>query len=147
MKTLSMLALSLYLVSCSTVTIDAKAISLQENKIKTICIQKNPKVAVSDFLDAVEHELAVRGIDSKIYLGVKPRDCQFSMEYTAFRDWDIKPYMDRAIIKIRKNNKIIGSATFNQGYGFGFSKFDSTAKKLGPVFERLFGEKVKVASE
>ena len=142
MKVFLVLVLSLYLVSCSSVSIDAKAISLQKNKINTICIERNPKVAVSDFLDAVEHELAKRGIDSRVYLGTKPKDCQFNMEYTAFRGWDIKPFMDRAIIKVRKNNKIIGSATFNQSNGFGFSKFDSTSKKLGPVFKKLFGEKL-----
>lgn len=45
-----------------------------------------------------------------------------------------------ANIQIWNNDEFVGSATFDQVSGFGFSKFDSTAVKLKPVFKKLFGE-------
>lgn len=109
-----------------------------------MCIKENPKVLVLDFIDVVEDELVQRNLKSLLYSNTKPSGCEFTLEYTALRSWDLKPFMTMARIKIKKDDLIVGSVRFDQASGLGFSKFEPTVVKLRPVFKELFGENKKL---
>lgn len=66
-------------VSCSTITIGAKKVDLEKHSIKLICIENNPKVLVSDFVDAVREELAIRKIKSKVVLDNNFTGCKYKL--------------------------------------------------------------------
>lgn len=126
--------------SCSTITIKAQKIDLTEKPIQSICIEYNTKVLVSDFVEVMQSELSKRKIKSTIVSDKNFKGCPIKLTYTARRSWDLKPFMTMARVNIWENGTLLGSASFDQVSGLGFSKFDSTEVKLAPVFKKLFNE-------
>ncbi|WP_419600004.1 hypothetical protein [Thiolapillus sp.] len=101
----------LFLPGCTWM--DADRINVEEYPISYLCIRYNPKVRVEDFLDVVTYTLNNEyGIATEIYKDTIPDECEYILTYTARRSWDIVPYLSYAWIKINKDKKLVGSATY-----------------------------------
>ena len=125
------------LAACTSITvspIDAAVDFLH------VCIQKNDKVQVSDFLDVLEDGFARHGVSTELFSGKKPAHCEFVLTYTALRSWDITPYLSHAELRIQRGSKRIAAATYHLEGGGGLSlmKWDNTKAKMDPVIDQLF---------
>ncbi len=102
-------------------------------------IQENPAVLVADFLPALQEGLARHGISSKTHSGSPPEDCEFVLNYSAWRGWDLGLYLKKAEVRLRRSGKLIGSIDYYQG-GMSFLKWRSTRTKMDPLFDELLNE-------
>lgn len=137
-KSLSLI-LPLFLVGCTTVNV---ASIDKSYKISHVCIEKNPKVIVDEFLPVVRDEFSNHGITTEVYEGnVVPKKCTYHMTYTAFQTWDIAMYMHHAELKLFKGTTRIGDAEYhlNGKGGFAPTKWASTKEKMKPVIDKLLG--------
>lgn len=126
---------------CACTAIDVKPIS-GENKISHICIQENPKVIVRDFLPAIENILDSYLITSDVYSGRVPGDCEYRMQYVAYKKWDLATYLTDAEVKVYKQDQQIGYGLYHLRGGGGFSlmKWMGSKSKMTPVMDQLFSE-------
>ena len=138
MKSLAFCVTLLLLVSCTSTNV--KRIDLAKNSIEPICIEKNPKVIVEDFLPVLtagisRHGVAYRVVDKATY------DCKSILTYTALRSWDVTPYLSHAELTLTRNGVIIGSATYHHNGGsmsLAPTKWFSVESKMSPVIDELF---------
>jgi hypothetical protein len=105
--------------------------------MQLVCIEENPKVLVSDLLVVLENGFQRHNIQTIIYRDKAPDRCVFTLWYTAFRGWDIAPFLKNAELRLRRDNETIASASYNHAGGFALNKWDSTALKLDPVIDEL----------
>lgn len=128
----------LALAGCTSVQVNNVDTSVHD--IDHVCIQRNPKVIVSDFLGVLQQGLMRHGIQSSVHDAPLPEHCSYSLQYTAERGWDLAPYLDHAEIYLNKDGRLIGSADYRHSGGFGLNKWASTATKMNPVIDQLFGK-------
>src|SRR3954470_6536041 len=103
-----------------------------ENRIEHICIEKNPKVEVGDFVTVMQEGFQAHGITSQLVLELVPADCHYTSTYTARRTWDMAMYMTDAQINILKDGRQIASANYHlkgEG-GFALTKWAGTRAKI-----------------
>ncbi len=105
--------------------------------IDHLCIQKNPKVKVNDFIPALEEGFARHGVTSEVYEGVVPRHCRYAVKYTAVQKWNLQFNMTDAKIDIFRDGRAIASGKFMLK-PFSPLQMASTQKKLFPVIDELF---------
>lgn len=107
--------------------------------INYVCIQKNPKVIVRDFLPVVRDGFQRYGIATEVFDGALPETCQYILTYTAFQKWDFTLYLSHAEMTLEKDRQQIAYAVFHLkgGGGLAFTKWDSTKKKMDPVIDAL----------
>jgi len=123
------------LVGCTVVSVQP-VVGLNENS--TICIVENPRVLLSDFVSVVERRFAYHEIKTKIV--ANSSECKFTLDYTAERGWDLKPFLDYALLNLRREGFLIGSAEYRNKGGFTITKYAGTATKLNPVIDELLGK-------
>lgn len=112
--------------------------------IKEICIEWNGAVALSDFVPSLQGELQRHGVPSRVYdAGTQPGNCPMTLVYSGFVKWDMKsfsdaymPYLTYATVTLRKDGRIVGSASYRVGT-IAQDKWSSTGSKLGPVVDAL----------
>jgi hypothetical protein len=68
-----------------------------------------------------------------------PPKCQYVLEYTADRWWDLAPYLVDARLTLTKNGVMIGSGHYhlNGHGGLDLAKWAGTAAKLDPVIDGM----------
>lgn len=108
--------------------------------VKMICIEENPAVAVGDLLPFLESSIQARGINTLLYRGAPPPQCEYTLWYTAFRGWDLAPYLNRAEFRLRQGGVTIASANYSHAGGLDLSKFAGTESKLTPVISQIFAD-------
>jgi len=123
-----------------------KPSSVAANRIpfKNLCIELNPAVTVQDFLPAVQQELNLRGVASRVFgEGTAPLTCEAILNYEATREWDDRiasnealPYMNYARLTLRRDGALISSANYGIG-GLGFDKWSSTRTKVKSMIDIL----------
>jgi hypothetical protein len=131
-------ALSLLLLAaCTSISVSPIDASVD---FSHVCIQKNPKVQVSDFLNVLEDGFARNGVSTEVFSGRKPANCEFVLTYTALRSWDLSPYLSHAELRIQQGSKRVAAATYHLEGGGGFSlmKWEGTKTKMDPVIDQLF---------
>jgi len=128
----------LMLAGCTSVQVNN--VDTSQHDIDQVCIQKNPKVIVSDFLGVLQQGLMRHGIQSSVHDAPLPAHCSYRLEYTAERGWDLAPYLDHAEIYLYRDGGLIGSANYRHSGGFGLNKWASTATKMNPVIDQLLGK-------
>ncbi len=137
MKNFYYLIICFFLAGCTTMNV----VSIDKNySISHVCIEKNPKVIVSDFLEIVRDEFSEHKISTEVYESNKiPKNCTYHMTYTAFQTWDVVMYMHHAELRLFKGNQKIGDAEFhlNGKGGFAPTKYNSTKAKMKPVIDKL----------
>lgn len=129
------------LTGCTTVNVNK--VDANNHKINRVCIKENPKVLVDDFISVMEDGFMEHGIDSIVFEGGRPNNCEYMVTYTARRSWDMTPYLSFAEIKIRHNGKSIGSATYKHEGGsmsLALNKWASTREKMAPVLNKLLAD-------
>lgn len=111
------------------------------NSYNNICIEKNDKVIVPNFLDIIVNRIEDYGIKTTIYSGGIPNFCDIYLRYTALQTWDITLYMSHSEIYIydRSGNEIANGIyhLINKG-GLTLTKFASVESKITPVLDEIF---------
>ena len=137
-----MQALALFVVS---VTLLSACVSIRVDRVpaevlrgmQRVCIERNPRVLVSDFLPIVQDGFRRHGIQTAVYDAPVPTDCQFVLTYTARQGWDIVNYLKYPELTLRDGGRIVGKAEYRHGGGFATSKFASTYTKVSPLVDDL----------
>jgi hypothetical protein len=135
------------LISCTVVlaiagctTVDANKIDSQKYAITEICIEENPAVPIDDLLPFLVRDIQARNIKTLVYHGKRPEHCEFSLWYTASHKRDFGYYMDRAVLRLKRNEETIASATYKHGGGLALNKWGSAEYKMKPVMDELFAD-------
>lgn len=105
-----------------------------------VCIEKNDKVIVEEFLGVVQDRLHTHGVSSEIYVGTEPpAHCIYRMTYTALKTWDVATYLHHAEIRLYKGTSRIGQAEYHlKGKGgLALNKWASVESKMNPVIDDL----------
>src|SRR5580698_8332366 len=122
---LRLAAVSGFLITCTGCTsVDVRPIPASA-KLDKVCIQFNSEVNVEDFVPVVQEGFFNHGISSIVYHSEKPASCEFTMNYTVNRSWDLVPYMVDAQMNINRDNDFIGSGHYhlNGNGGLDLGKF------------------------
>ena len=108
--------------------------------VSHICIQKNPKVTVPDFLSVVRNGFDDHGISSSVFDGAVPYDCQYVLTYTALRSWDFVTYLSHAELRLQdRHGKRVayGQLHLKGKGGFAFTKWKSVETKMNLVIDEM----------
>ena len=130
------LAAAFIFTGCTSITVKPASLEAQ---LKHVCIERNPKVMVGDFLNVLQEGFERHGISTEVYDGERPVQCDAVMTYTALRNWDMAPYLSEAELNLQKEGKLLASAKYylkGKG-GFSLMKFQGTRKKMDPVIDQL----------
>lgn len=135
---LGALPIALLVSACTSIAVKPVSSSDAKN-MRHVCIKNNPLVKVTDFIPVLEQGLARHQISSEVYAGLPPEHCQYTLQYTALRSWDITPYLSQAEISLHEGQRQIAKANYHlRGKGgLSLSKWDSTQSKIDPVIDQL----------
>jgi hypothetical protein len=73
---------------CTSVNVRPIAASANVDKI---CIKFNDEVNVDDFVPVMQEDFFSHGITSVVFKAEKPKTCEFTLNYTVDRWWDLAP--------------------------------------------------------
>ncbi len=104
-----------------------------------VCIQENPKVLVTDFVQVVEDGFERNGISTEIISNNTTSKCEYILTYTALRSWDFTPYLSHAEIRIKNAGRQIayGEYHLNGKGGLDMTKWKGTKAKMDPVIDKM----------
>lgn len=137
-RTLAVIGILAALYGCTTV--DVAKVDAKRHDLKLVCIEENPEVLVSDLISVLEGGFQRYGIKTMIYRTNAPEACEYTLWYTAFRDWDIAPYVNRVELRLRVEEETIASGTYNHSGGLALNKWASTQEKVNPIIDELLSE-------
>jgi hypothetical protein len=108
-------------------------------KLDKICIKFNEDVNVDDFVSVMQEDFADHDVTSVIFKAEKPAKCEFTLDYTVDRWWDLAPYMVDARMIVNKDDAFIGSGHYHLKRHGGFSvvKWEGTHSKIDPVIDAM----------
>lgn len=132
---LATLTAATLLAGCTTVQVSQ--VDTRQHAIDRVCIERNPKVAVTDFLPVVEQGFMRHGIATEVHDAPLPAHCEYTLYYTAERGWDVTPYLDFAMLRLSRNGTAIGTANYRHSGGFALNKWAGTESKMNPVIDQL----------
>ena len=140
MKGISTTLLALIALSgCTSVEVSSLA---DHHNPELICLQMNPRVIVGGFEEVIEKRLQFHGINTRRYDGYRePRECQYTLSYTAHKTWDVAAYLHRAELYLSHKGTPIATAVYRlRGKGgFSLMKWASVESKMNPVVDELLG--------
>lgn len=136
MKYLLFAAIALSLAGCTS--IQTTRLDAAKYPVKQMCIEENTEVSHIGILRVIENTLQERGIDSLLFRGVAPAECEYILSYSARNGWDMATFLKSADLRILKGGTTIAEASYFHAGGLDLSKFASAEKKLAPVFDALF---------
>jgi hypothetical protein len=141
------IALSLLILSGCT-SVDVRPIPASA-KLEKICISYNSDVNVDDFVPVMQEDFLDHGIKSVVFNAERPNNCEFTLNYTVDRWWDLAPYMVDARMTVNKNDEFIGSAHYhlNGHGGLSLTKWAGTHSKIDPVVNEMLRNYPKVGPE
>ena len=133
---IAVVTLSLLVGACTSVKVQSVDASIP---LLHVCIQRNYRVEVSDFLPVLLQGFERHGIGTEVYNGDRPRRCEYVLTYTALRSWDMKPYLSHAELHLLRAGQEVASAEYHlraKG-GFALTKWAGTQSKMDPVIDEL----------
>ena len=136
-KTLPILLL---LSTAACTTVEVAKVDASRYPMQLVCIERNDKVLVDDFLSVVERGFLRHGVEAVVYDGQQADNCEYSLWYTAERGWDMSPYLDFAELRLKQHGKTIGTATYKHSGGLALNKWASTNEKMDPVIDSLLAD-------
>lgn len=145
MKFNTIIVVSLMALSgCTSIKVDPVS---SEYNLSHVCIERNPKVQVSEFLPVVEDRFQYHGITTQVVDATLP-SCEYRLTYTALRSWDFTPYLSHAELRLYKGYKQISYGEFhlNGKGGLALTKFDSVETKMTPVVDQMLGKQVNLTN-
>ena len=134
-----LLGVILSLTACTSIIVRPLEFTPQA---RSICIQENAKVIVSDFLPVLREGLSRHKIASHVFQGRPPKACELVLTYTALRSWDLAPYLSHAELRLERNGMEVGYGEFHLRGKGGYSmfKWQGTKTKMDPVIDQLFAD-------
>lgn len=126
---------ALLLSACTTINV--KSVDARTYPMKLVCIEENREVLVSDLLSVLESGFERHRIKTAVYRDKAPDRCEYTLWYTAFRGWDLAPFVRRVELRLRHGDETIASAIYNHSGGFALNKWANTESKLTPVIDEL----------
>jgi hypothetical protein len=114
--------------------------------LDSICVEYNPQTPDPDIAPALQAELKIHEIDSRVYEpGGTPESCRFVLSYTADIEWGTpplgagyKPYIRYATLTLRDDNgKVLASSAYSLDGAFQMGKWAPNRSKLAPVVTAL----------
>jgi hypothetical protein len=121
-------------------TINVSKINSSTHPINLICIEENPAVQVDDILSVIEQSIRRRNIRTLVYKKIAPPQCDYTLWYTAYRGWDLAPFMNRAELRLSYKGETIATANYRHSGGFALNKWAGTDTKLQPMLDELLGD-------
>lgn len=129
-------AVVLLLLSACT-TVNVRKVDATKHPITLVCIEENPDVLVSDMIRVLEGGFQRHNIKTLVYRNNAPAQCEYMLWYTAFRDWDLAPFVSDVDLRLRREAETVASATYSHSGGLALNKWASTEAKLNPVIDQL----------
>jgi hypothetical protein len=129
--------LGCFLLVSGCTSIDVRKVDVTAHPMKLVRIEENPKVLVSDLLPVLGDGFQRHGIKTTTYRDKVPDRCEYTLWYTATRGWDFTPFLRNAELRLRRDDQVIASATYNHSGGLALNKWASTQEKLDPVIDEL----------
>jgi hypothetical protein len=133
-------ALSLALLSACT-SVHVKPVDNARFKLVHVCIQENPKVIISDFVQVLREGFERHRLTTELVRDGSsiPQACEYLLTYTARQSWDFSPYLSTARLELRRGNELVSSADYHlRGKGgFSLTKWAGTASKMNPVIDQM----------
>lgn len=136
-KRFFLICATLFVVSCTSIQVQPLDPSLSVSKV---CIEKNSKVLVSDFLDVLKTGFNRHNIDTQVFAEKAPDACQAILTYTALRSWEFTPYLSVAELWLHdQSGELIAHAKYHlKGKGgLSLTKWAGTESKMIPVIDKL----------
>ncbi len=124
------------LTGCTSVNIEQLDPKMQ---VSHVCIEENPKVIVHDFLPVVQKGFKRHGITTEVYTDSMPNYCDYHLNYTALKTWDMAMYMHHAELWLYRGLDNIAYAEYhlNGKGGLALNKWASVDSKMDPVINKL----------
>jgi len=114
--------------------------------ISALCVEYNPRAPDPDFAPALQQELKLHEIDSRVYepAGL-PASCGFRLSYTAAIEWDVppmgagyKPYIREATLTLRDaHGSVLASSAYGLDSTFQMGKWATSRSKIAPMVTQL----------
>lgn len=137
-KTLIPLLAATLLAGCANVTTSEQFDGFS-GKPDKVCVIRHPETKINQVVNGIRHALERRGVE---YTFVDAREecrCEYSIEYTARRSWDLTTYLGSADMTLYKNGRAVSAAKYKAGSGT-LTKFGRTEERIDNVVGQLFGE-------
>jgi hypothetical protein len=135
------------ILAAGCTTMDVRPIPASA-KLDKVCIKFNDDVNVDDFVSVMQEDFADHGVTSVVFKSQKPAGCEFTLDYTVDRWWDLAPYMVDARMIVNKEDAFIGSGHYhlNGHGGLSVVKWEGTHSKIDPVMDAMLKDYPKVAA-
>lgn len=139
MRRIITLLIIVMISACTAITVIPVDASLNA---RHVCIQDNPRVTISNFVQIVRDGFQRHGISTEVITNQKPARCEFTLTYTARRSWDIGTYMSIAELVLMKDGREVARANYHlRGKGgLSLNKWASTKSKMDPVIDELLAQ-------
>jgi hypothetical protein len=126
-----------FIVGCTAIQVEPLAKS--DLPTPQVCIERNPRVLVEDFVDVMRAGFSRHGIASEVYDTIPADGCEVVVTYTARQTWDLVRYLAKAEIWMKRQGRQVAHAEYHLrgGGGYALTKYEGTSKKMRPVFDRL----------
>lgn len=108
-----------------------------------ICIEENPKVLVRDFVPVLRDGFARHGIETSVHARPQRAGCEYILNYSARRSWDMVPYLSQAELRIvGPSRREVARADYHLRGKGGLSllKWQGTKAKMDPVIDQLLAQ-------
>ncbi|HEX7639114.1 MAG TPA: cell division protein FtsI [Burkholderiaceae bacterium] len=114
--------------------------------LDTVCVEYNPSTPDPDIAPALQAELKMHEIDSRVYeAGSLPSSCHFRLSYTADIEWGTPPlssgyksYIRDATLTLRdESGNVLASSGYALDGAFQMGKWSPPRSKLAPVVTAL----------
>ena len=108
----------------------------------TVCIEFNPQSQAVEILPALQSELRLHQIESRIYeAGGGTQSCGIWLHYVAYIEWAIPPftneyktYLTTATLTLRTaQGKVLSRSSYALDPIYGMGKWSSVRSKIAPV--------------
>lgn len=124
--------LTLALAGCTAVSVDPLS---AEHNPELICVSLNEDVIVAGFEEAITQRIESHGIQTEMFSGPVPPECEYTLQYTALKNWDMGLYLHYAELHLMHDGTEVANATYrlrNKG-GFSLLKWQDVETKMDPV--------------
>jgi len=102
-----------------------------------VCIVENPKSPSMAFSVSCSRNSSGTGFGPARIRIDGARECEYRIQYSARRGWDMVTYLKFAELRITRNGELVGAATYRHAGGFGLNKYASTETKMRRLIDRL----------
>jgi hypothetical protein len=126
---------SFFMMGCTSIQV--RPVEPKKDNLKLVYIKENPNSGAGDLLMVIERQFQRHGIETKVISGEPPASTDYLLTYNSQRNWDMSYYLAHADLFLKRGNKLVAEASYNQGGGFNFGKWGSTESKMAPIIDQM----------